>query len=294
MRSFAWSPDMQHIAFVVNAEHWEDGPRPAEGIAVYSADGSRTEMHGTTGPREVIQRIWWTGEGQEVLYGSTLLGDDGAKQTIRALDPATGEIRELFPWSNSRVAYHLTADGSHALFLDVQAMLDEQVPPDSSRVGWVVTPRDGTGGRLVVPFWNSDGRAGQALFSPLGDRLLFTRNQNTAATVTGQAGSEPGTLWVVSTDGTGLRKVAAAHRMQSTVWDPSGRFIAYTASVDNAHNVLRIVDVAAGAQTDVPMPDGVSAEFVTDWSRDGRFIGLTADASRYEFWTIEGLLDAVR
>jgi len=141
---------------------------------------------------------------------------------------------------------------------------------------------------------NSDGRVFTAQFSPQGDRLVFARQKDMTATVTGQAGPEPGTLWVVGTDGSGLRKVGAAHTIQSPVWDPSGRFIAYVAAADNANSVIRIVDVATGAQTEVPWPDGTSPGRVTDWSRDGRFIGIVADASHYEYWAIEGLLDAVK
>jgi hypothetical protein len=83
--------------------------------------------------------------------------------------------------------------------------------------------------------------------------------------------------------------------IRSAVWDPSGRFIAYTAAVDNATTVLRIVEVATGATRDVPLPVGNGQEAtVTDWSQDGQFVGIVNPASRFEYWAIEGLLDALR
>jgi len=283
--SFAWSPDRQRIAFVVAAQAWESGG-PA--IAVYAADGSSTTSHRVAEPDERIPQVWWSEDGREVLYRS--FRREGGS-TVAALDPSTGRVRELFPRSRLRTAHHMSADGRHTLVWDRGGV------PDSSRVGWVVAERDGADGHLVVPMKDADGvGVGQvAQISPRGDQLLFTRQKDLTATVTGQAGPDAGTLWVVATDGAGARRVGAALMIRSAVWDPSGRFIAYTAAVDNATTVLRIVEVATGATRDVPLPVGNGQEAtVTDWSQDGQFVGIVNPASRFEYWAIEGLLDALR
>jgi WD40 repeat protein len=286
--AFAWSPDGQRIAFLVAAQAGD-----AEGatISVYATDGSSTSSQRVAEPTERIRGLWWSGDGQEVLFRGIRQGEGTSVQTVRALDPSTGRVRDLFPWSRSRIAFDLSDDGRRVLIFDTEAM------PDSSAVGWVVAGTGRTDGRLVVPRWNAEGvRVGRvAQLSPRGDQLLFSRQKDLAATVTGQAGADPGTLWVVGTDGTGLRKVGAAHMIRSAVWDPSSKFIAYTAAVDNENTVMRIVEVATGVQQDVPLPGGTSPDaIVTDWSQDGQLIGIVVPRVRFEYLVLEGLLDAVR
>jgi len=184
----------------------------------------------------------------------------------------------------------VSADGKRTVFWDWAR--DKN---DSALIGWVVDEGAGSGGRLVAPLRDSEGvllNGMVAQLSPRGDKLLFARQKDLAATVAGRAGPEPGTLWVVATDGTGTpRRIGAAHMISSAVWDPSGRFVAYTAAINNATTVVRIVEVATGTTREVPLPkDATTQPVVTDWSRDGR-LGIVTHASRWEYWAIQGLVE---
>jgi hypothetical protein len=81
--------------------------------------------------------------------------------------------------------------------------------------------------------------------------------------------------------------------LRSALWDPSSQFIAYTGSMGKKPDVFRVVEVSSGAVRDLPLPD-VRLARVTDWSRDGTLIGIIANQSRWEYWTLQGLQDGVR
>lgn len=88
--------------------------------------------------------------------------------------------------------------------------------------------------------------------------------------------------------------------VQSAIWDPTGRIIAYTAKPEMADGftVLRVVEVATGLGTDIVLPGHIGRRagrqaFVraVDWSSDGTLLGLIAgqDYSPWEYWAVEGL-----
>ena len=79
------------------------------------------------------------------------------------------------------------------------------------------------------------------------------------------------------------------------MWDPSGRFIAYTTPADGTEgSVLRVVDVATGAERGVAQPIPNDRARITDWSRDGRFIGVIASKAWWEYWVVQGLMEGAR
>jgi len=115
------------------------------------------------------------------------------------------------------------------------------------------------------------------------------------ALLTGEAGPEASALWVAATDGSRVRKVGTLLYSLSAVWDPSGRFVAYTGNTDLATTVLRIVEVATGAEREVPLPnEGKQEAWVADWSWDGRFLGIVSEETKWEYWVLQGLTDAGR
>jgi hypothetical protein len=121
--------------------------------------------------------------------------------------------------------------------------------------------------------------------------VFFTRQARAGYT---DAAPDAGTLWVVGSDGSGARKLGSVAVITSGVADPSGRFVAYTGEVNSTTHVLRIVEVAAGVTRNVELPAHASDVRVTDWSRDGKFVGFIARQSRWEYWVVQGLLDGGR
>ena len=83
-------------------------------------------------------------------------------------------------------------------------------------------------------------------------------------------------------------------------WDPQGRLIAHTGKVDTssgAPSVLRVVQVATGLERKIPLPPSVARDArVTDWSSNGKLLGIVAGAMRgpTEYWVVQGLQEGVR
>jgi Tol biopolymer transport system component len=264
---FSWSPDMQRIAF--------GGAWNSSDITIYNVDRQELAAHRVDPPPErVVHSLDWIEGGREVVYLS--VGRDGSR--LAALNPVTGHVREL-----PVRAHH----GRGAL------------SPDGRRIAY-----QGPGGIYVADTGQADGvlvaarkdPAGAGLggwvtpkISPKGDRLLFSRD---ADMDNGGYDTAASTLWIVGTDGTGARKVGTPmYIITSAVWDPSGRFIAYTGQVDSTTLALRVVNVATGAVRDFPLPDTKAADEVqvTDWSPDGRYLGVVDIVETVEYWVLQGL-----
>ena len=102
---------------------------------------------------------------------------------------------------------------------------------------------------------------------------------------------DAGSIWVVGADGTGARKVATEPAVESVLWDPTGRFVAYASRTMDRNTVLRVVEVATGAVHDLPMEPTESGVQLNDWSTDGRYIGFVQVRNWWEYWAVQGLLD---
>ena len=108
--------------------------------------------------------------------------------------------------------------------------------PDSARLaceGWddtnpnrpagVFTVRSADGGGLVRVTANPDNHDVPGDYSPGGGRIVFLRITD--------SGSETGTLFVVSTDGRGLRRITApGFAEDSGSWSPDGKWILFSSS----------------------------------------------------------------
>jgi len=147
----------------------------------------------------------------------------------------------------------------------------------------VVAEAGSANGRVLAAKKASDGSSLSgsvgARFSPDSRLVLFARR------------SDKGTsLWVVPSDGdgTGARCLTMAKDIGNAVWDPSGRFIACTVQADSATTVLRIVQVMDGTERDIPVPNHRQFE-ITDWSPDGRLLGIIAADELVEYWVVQGL-----
>jgi len=273
--SFAWSPDRKRIAFVSSVSGSAE-------IALYGDGGRSVTTYRPSEPSDRISRLRWSADGREVLYVSSVR----ATRTSRtmALDPITLTAREALAPVGSRVPYQTTADGRYTLYYQPAA------PADSIPGGLVVVERGRPEGRLVAPSRGPDGAplSNVLALSPQGELLLFSRQ---AGSDISHIAPDAGSLWLVATDGSGTpRRLGSAQRMLSAVWDPSGRFVAYTAMVTETKPALRIVEAATGSAREVPLPQSSSGEAsVVDWSTDGTHLGITVPSYRAEYWLLQNL-----
>ena len=271
--NFKWSPDMQHTAF---ATGFGD-------LVISGANGASMASH-TVAPYETLFVLSWSGDGREVFcrYFTSRAGG-----VVSALDVASGRIREIAPWIGRQRVRSVSADGGRILYMYGQDQ--DEATPD----GLVVVEAGRPGGRLVAPTWDADSLPlkGPEMerISPQGDRVAFARSAR-------RGSSDGESLWVVGSDGTGLRRIATIKEIGHVLWDPSGRFVAYTGRADSATVVLRIVEVETGVERgSTRLPSELWGKFeLSDWSRDGRFIGFVAWEERTEYWVVQGLVEGGR
>lgn len=279
---FAWSPDMQRVAFV----HWH----PA-GVSVYSATGGRLGRFeiGRPGYAELPS---WSADGSEVLV-HVITPQVPGTDTMRAVDAGTGRVRDLEPRIPNGFYASYSADGRTVAF----ARQSPSVIP-SWKIGEVVVAATGASDGLVVatgddvggPIINNSGLR----LSPRGDKVAYVRHDRKTQP------PGPATLWVVGVDGRGVRRLATAVRIHSMVWDPSGRFIAYMGSEnagDNSVSALRVIEVETGANRRIPLPSAFPGDAaVSDWSRDGSLLGIvvSTQSRSNEYWLVQGLVEAGR
>jgi len=267
---FAWAPDMQRVVF----SRWSGG------VSVLAADTRALTTLDLGGDGAAL--AWWSADGREVVYWK---GDPATRMgQLKAIDPGTGRVRTLFPpiqgWYFSQ-----SADGRRMAFARRGA--------DSSSIDLVVAETGHAGGVTVATGPGPDGsRLGGDVvpaISPQGDQVVFVR-QTPPGGATGADRARA--LWIVASDGTGARQLATARAIGNARWDPSGRLVAFTARMDSAGTyVLRVVEAATGAERDrVALPSG-QRWGITDWSPDGRLIGVIGMANWWEYWVVRGLTD---
>jgi len=272
--SFRWSPDMQHTAFATGMGD----------IVISGANGTNVASH-TVAPYQTLFVLSWSADGREVLcwYFTDMVSVSGV---VAALDVASGRVREIAPWTSPARPRSVSADGRR-IVLHWPEDRDPATPE-----GLVVVEVGQPGGRAVAPIWDGDSlrlRYSVARMSAQGDRVAFARSAR-------RGSSEGESLWVVGSDGTGLRRIATIKEVGHVLWDPSGRLLAYTGRPDSTTVVLRIVDVATGVERgSTPLPSQLWGKFdLSDWSRDGRFIGFVAWEERMEYWVVQGLQEGGR
>jgi Tol biopolymer transport system component len=278
---FAWSPDMRRVAFV----HWH----PAA-VSIYSADRGTVERF-DLGGQGYAQLPSWSADGREVLV-HVITPQVPGTDTIRAVDPATGRVRDLEPQIPHGFAASYSADGRTVAY-------SRQDPSmyTSWRVGEVVVAPAGAGDGQVVARTGGDGEPAiinpWPRLSPRGDKVMYVRQDRQSEP------PGPATLWVVGSDGRGARRMATAASFTSMVWDASGRFVAYTAMESTADSAptLHVVDAATGADRRIALPTTFPRNVtVSDWTRDGSLLGLVARmrARSNEWWVAQGLEEGGR
>ena len=270
LSSFAWAPDARHITYT----GWDSK------IRVYAID---TKAMTSYDVGSVQHRPSRSSNGREVLFNT--FDPSTRKGLLRALDPVSGQTRDLFP-PITGFGFSLSADGQQMVFMRRDAK-------SGSRE--VIVAASGHPDGRVVDAGPAVGLGGLPGMSPQGNQVFFVRKGDASPQDGGPNGAS---LWVVAADGSGARRLASAWRISSAVWDPSGRFLAYDAQPDSGTNarVIRIVEVATGVQRgNVPLPEfRVAYCSVADWSEDGRSIGFFTSSPWWEYWVVQGLQEGVR
>jgi Tol biopolymer transport system component len=276
LMTFRWSPDGRSVA--VNA-WWE-------AITVQSTETGATRSLSHLVPEGMmIMGGEWSPDGREVWYqvGSPL----GGTATLKAVDVSTGTVRELFPPLAGRAGgFSVSADGRTMAFLRPQ--------PDKT-ISVLVAPTGQADGRVVakinVPGQDPVNQSALPQISPRGDQVFYALQR--AGTTADHPAPGAGSIWVVGADGGGARKVATAPFIESAMWDPTGRFIAYAGvQPEDTTTVLRVVEVATGAVHNIPMEKTHARIAISDWSRDGRHIGIVRYKVWWEYWAVQGLENA--
>lgn len=277
MMSFRWSPDRRSVA----VNRWGNS------ITVRSTETGTTRSFDHLEPEGVmILGDEWSPDGKEIWYEKAvpMSGTGGA---VKALDVASGAVRELSTALPGRAGViSVSADGRTMAFLR---------PTPARAVEVVVAPLGQPDGRVVaqinVPGRDPINSVALPRISPRGDQVFYVLQRS--GTTEDHPAPDAGSIWVVGTDdGATARQVTTAPFVESARWDPSGRFIAYTARTLDANNtVLRVVEVATGATHDIPMSRTEARVVINDWSKDDRFIGVVRYKNWWEYWAVQGLLE---
>jgi Tol biopolymer transport system component len=142
--------------------------------------------------------------------------------------------------------------------------------PDAARLaceGWddakperngIYTVRSSDGGDLTRVTTSPDGGHDiPGAYSPDGASIVFSRSR--------QPEVEPGEVWTVGVDGKVPHRIGAGQFGVGVSLSPDG-----TSILADANGVLRIIDVASGTETPIPIAGGAASG--GRWSPDGLWI----------------------
>jgi hypothetical protein len=130
------------------------------------------------------------------------------------------------------------------------------------------------------PLLASTRRDFEVHYSPDGDRLVFTSSRSGSLEV-----------WMSDADGSDPTKLTdfGGAFVGTPRWHPSGERIAFFANVDGQADVY-VMDVPGGVPEQVRAlaeDDDASNDWVTSWSRDGRWLYVASDRSgTWQLWKV--------
>ena len=291
LSAFAWSPDMRRVFY---------SHRNSTEVTVTSTDPTGV-VTWDLGRSARVHRPQWSKDGSEVSFEPYTRFENG--WTLVRVDVATGRARQAFPPKPRAAGFSLSADGRRMAFLRFGPSAGGGAwPSGGPQLEAIVVAATGESDGQVVATGGSGEMSFSSALRPMislqGDRVLFIRQAPLESP--DQPTPQASSLWVVGSDGSGARQLATAAFIQSAIWDPTGRFIAYTAKPEMAdgYTVLRVIEVATSDETDIPLPGHIGRKagaqaFVraVDWSSDGTLLGLIAgqDYSPWEYWAARGL-----
>ena len=295
--AFAWSPDMNRIAFA---------HRQSPNIIITSKN-PKSIITWNLGLNGHVRRFMWSQDGQKIFYEPDAQYWRPQGSTILELDPTNGIVEQLFPRIKRAARFSLSADKQTVSFYEYSEDIASSVPvwPSAgSQVKAIVVTNINQKNERTVATSNQNGEVPfssvvRPVLTNSGDRILFVRQSaiNDPQLNTLNAAS----LWIVDIDGLNLQLLAKAVYIESAIWDPTGRFIAYTAKLQSGedNSVLKLIEVSSKIEIEIPLPSFVANktslyDFVraVDWSSDGKLLGLIAGHDfnyGWECWILQGI-----
>jgi Tol biopolymer transport system component len=201
--------------------------------------------------------VW--GPGDTIFFDSQR---SGVRHIYRMNLDGTG-ITQVTSGISSEEQTSVAANGTKIAF-------DEYIDNGSTSVdlGVHVANLDGSGSRAVTPPSTkaNNAGAGSAALSPDGRWVAFVRSPDWD--------HAPASLYVVQSDGTGLRRLTDdSAGVSAPRWSPDGKQILFTANHDSfVPAPLYVVEVAGGAARALPVMTDGSTAFEGSWSPDGKRI----------------------
>jgi Tol biopolymer transport system component len=230
----AWSPDGSEIAYVVKASDTDRSE-----IWVSSADG--------TNPHPVVQEVGarepsWSPDGARIAFTNRdgqiwITRSDGMEKHAFTLCGPPECVADSSPvWS---------PDGSHIAFIRKSGA--GALVPFSIFV-WPMKPDDGGADDIALDgaTWASD-----LAWSPDGSEFALVRLTD--------EGSSPG-IFVIASDGSTARGLAAPAGARAPAWSPDGRLIAVSAPGDaGGADALYVIDADGSGVREIPdLPSNAS------------------------------------
>ncbi|KAA0942934.1 cell wall-binding repeat-containing protein [Streptomyces apricus] len=269
------------------------GAVAAEPVTWQAADGKLTFVNGA---RNVIQtqepgsstysdfladarQPSWSPDGSRVAYvkdnrvetrrytGSTLVKIQEQGSVTNVGDPTFLRSGNTVVYSGSGRLRYASSDGSRygqPLFSTAEDGCDRQ--PSASVNGLVAFVRTGdtcgspTGSAIWLwedttgAFTKLTDEGAHPAISPDGTQVAFVREADGLSR-----------LFVINVDGTGERQLTFTDAAYAPAWSPSGTRIAVTNGTDEDVAIPRIVDVATGDATPMPLPVGTSSVLDLAW-----------------------------
>lgn len=267
-RAPVWSPDGNTLAFLTNCaagNSFRDRPdivlRPASG----APQVIKNKFHGSC----IMNPLAWFPDGRTMLVRQT--------PQLHALDLGTGASKPVFPGFDARSHGALSPDGKSLYHF-----------------GW-----DMTGG-----IYRRDEAGKAAIIIPSSAYSAGAKATSLSLSADGQqlAMLESGRLRVATTTGgpfrdlfqprTGITTLGPALR---TLWSPDGKFIYFTATVNEKTPAIRLWRApASGGEPQLVLELPGVTILAPAIHPGGRQIAFSTDQTRVEHWQLRNLLSQLR